>query len=105
MSTANTTICTMSVRLIFTVLLSRPKRRGARADSVCRAQCAEERVREREEQREADADHRHRVEQTRDQEHLHAQRRQELRLARGALDEASAEDAEADGGAEGAHAE
>src|SRR5579862_2650021 len=105
MSTANTTICTMSVRLMFTVCLSRPKRRAALADSVCRLQGAEERVREGEEQREADADHGDRVQQARDQEHLHAQRRQQLGLTSGTLDEASAEDAEADGGAEGAHAE
>ena len=66
---------------------------------------AQERIREREEQREADADHRDRVEQAGDDEHLHLQRRGQLRLARGAFQELAAEQAEADGGAERAEAE
>src|SRR5215469_15414177 len=104
MSVANTIICTTSVRLMFTVRLSRRPKPG-RSRSVRRLYRAEERIREREEQREADADHRDRVQQARDQEHLHAQHRQQLRLARRAFDEAAAENAEADGGAERAHAE
>src|ERR1700739_3319540 len=103
-SRANTTICTRSVRLMFTVRNSRPERLGCRRRSM-RRQRAEERIREREEQREADADHRDRIQEARDQEHLHAQHRQQLRLARGACDEAAAENAEADGGPERAHAE
>src|SRR5438105_1973496 len=102
-SKANTSICTMSVRLMFTGFS--PARAVTACVSVRRLQRAHERVREREEQREADADHRHRVQQARDQEHLHPQHRQQLRLARRALDEAPAQDAEADGGAEGPHAE
>src|ERR1700756_181705 len=94
MSVANTTICTTSVRLIFTVRVSV---RGSRSASVLNP--AEERVREREEKCEADADHRHRIEQSRDQEHLHAQHGQQLRLACRALDETATENAEADGGA------
>src|SRR5215467_14193982 len=100
MSVANTTICTTSVRLMFTLRVSV---RGSESGSVLNP--AEERVCEREEQRETDADHRHRIEQTRHQEHLHAQHRQQLRLARRALDEAAAENAKADGGAERAAAE
>src|SRR5579862_1700935 len=67
-SVANTIICTMSVRLMFTVL---SPARAARAGLVRGLQCAHERVGEREEQREADTDHGHGVEQTRHQEHLH----------------------------------
>src|SRR5215813_14256295 len=104
MSVANTIICTTSVRLMFTVRLSRG-RKPAGPRSVRRLYRAQERIREREEQCEADADHRHRVQQARDQEHLHAQHRQQLRLARRALDEPAAEDAEADRGAERAAAE
>src|SRR5262249_51065145 len=104
MSTANTTICTMSVRLMFTSFSPDRKRRDALLESVSRHR-AEERIGEREEQREADADHRDRVQKAGDQEHLHAQHRQQLRLACGTLDEAPAEDAEGAGGAEGAHAE
>src|SRR3984893_4990598 len=101
-SKPNTNICTMSVRLMFTgYLLLAPSLRV----SVRRLQRAHERVREREEQREADADHRHRIQQARDQEHLDAQGWQQLRLARRAFDETPAQDAEADGGAEGPHAE
>src|SRR6202521_5831340 len=81
-----------------------PRAVSARA-TVRRAQRIHEGIREREEQREADADHRHRVEQARDQEHLYAQHRQQLRLARRAFDETPAQKAEADGGAEGPHAE
>src|SRR5215469_16135875 len=99
MSVAKTIICTTSVRLMFTVRLSRG-RKPAGLCSVRRLYRAQERIREREEQREADADHRHRVQQACDQEHLHAQHRQQLRLARRALDEAAAENAEADRGAE-----
>src|SRR5204862_353484 len=78
--TAITSICRISVRLMFTVYLL-PRTVGAWA-SVRRVQGAHERIREREEQREADADHRHRVEQARHKEHLYTQRRQQFRLAR-----------------------
>src|SRR5882762_8452312 len=125
-SKANTSICTMSVRLMFTVLTPAPSRQrsglsvrraqrlheGIREREEQREADADHRggddrhgIREREEQREADADHRHRVQQARDQEHLYTQRRQQFRLARRALDEAPAQDAEADGGAECPHAE
>src|SRR6516225_2104643 len=103
MSVANTSICTTSVRLMFTVRISRGQEPVGKR-SVRRLYRGEERIREREEQREADADHRHRVQQARDQEHLHAQHRQQLRLARRALDEAATENAEADRGAECTHA-
>src|SRR5215472_9821434 len=103
MIVANTSICTKSVRLMFTVRASR-RRNPGRWRSVPRNR-AEERIRECEEQREADTDHRHRVQQSRDQEHLHAQRRQQFRLARRAFDEAPAQDAEADGSAKRDHAE
>src|SRR2546421_272108 len=103
-SKANTSICTMSGGLMFTSLTPAESRQRA-GSSVRRLQRAHEGIREREEQRKADADHRHRVQQARDQEHLHPQHRQQLRLARGALDEATAQDAEADGGAERSHAE
>src|SRR3984893_17405117 len=103
-SKANTSICTISVRLMFTVPSLLPRAASGCA-SVRRAQRVHEGIREREEQREADADHRHRIQQARDQEHLYAQHRQQLRLARRALDETPAQDAEADGGAEGPHAE
>src|SRR6516162_2595012 len=103
MSVAKTTICTTSVRLMFTVRISR-RRKPARPRSVRRLYRAQERIREGEEQREADTDHGHRVQQARDQEHLHAQHRQQLRLARRALDEAATENAEADRGAECTHA-
>src|SRR5215472_13439937 len=103
MSVANTIICTTSVRLMFTVRISRRPKTG-RSRSVRRLYRAEERIREGEKQREADADHRYRVQQARDQEHLHAQHRQQLRLARRAFDEAATENAEADRGAQCAHA-
>src|SRR2546421_5944553 len=93
-STMNTSICTMSVRLMFTAYAS-----------VLPVQRAHEGIREREEQCEADTDHRDRVQQARDQEHLYAQRRQQLRLARRAFDETAAQNAETDGGAECPHAE
>src|ERR1700722_4940779 len=104
-SKANTIICTMSVRLIFTVLSPASSRHALRRVSVCGLQRAHERVREREEQRKTDADHGHRVEQSCDQEHLHAQRRQQFRLTCGAFDKTAAEDAEADGGAKCSHPE
>src|SRR2546421_11407117 len=95
-SSMNTIICTTRVRLMFTALSPAG---GSARRSVSRVQRAQERIREREEQREADADHRHRVQQSRDHEHLNAQHRQQLRLARRALDETPAQDTEADGGA------
>src|SRR5215469_7936892 len=102
MSVANTIICTTSVRLMFTVRLSRG-RKPVGQRSVRRLYGAQERIRECEEQREADADHRHRVQEARDQEHLHAQHWQQLRLARRAFDEAATENAEANRGAQCAH--
>src|SRR5579862_7208978 len=102
-SVANTSICTMSVRFMFTV--RSPGSTPSDAARSVRRQRAQERIREGEEQREADTYHRDRIEQAGDQEHLHEQHRQELRLACRALDEAAAENAEADGGAERAHAE
>src|SRR3954465_12559000 len=65
----------------------------------------QERVREREEQREAESDEPDRVQQAGDDEHLHLQRRGQLGLARRAFQELAAEQAEADGGTQGAHAE
>src|SRR3954465_8936169 len=65
----------------------------------------QERVREREEQREAESDEPDRVEQAGDDEHLHLQRRGQLRLARRAFQELAAEQAEADGGTERAQTE
>jgi hypothetical protein len=60
MSAMNTTICTMSVRLIFTVFsyLNRAQRRTTRALVTC-AERSEERIGESEEQRKPDSDHRH----------------------------------------------
>src|SRR5690348_7861206 len=87
-----------SVRLMFT------------ADSRCRLvrgrrYTSEERVREREEQREADADHRHRVDERRDHEETTQQHGAELRLACRTLEQLAAQQAEADGGAQGAQTE
>ena len=64
-----------------------------------------ERIRERKEQRETDADHGDRVHQRRHDEHLHLQHRGEFGLTGRAFQKAAAENAEADGGAERAHAE
>src|SRR6185312_13607944 len=62
-------------------------------------------VREREEQREADTDHGDRVDERRDDEHLHLQHRGQLRLTRGAFEEATTENTEADSRAERAQTE
>ena len=103
MKMANTSIWTMSVTVIFTRVSSTSFRLlSGQPPGVIGPQ---ERVREREEQREADADQRDRVEQAGDDEHLHLQRRGQLRLARGAFQELAAEQAEADGGTERAQAE
>jgi hypothetical protein len=109
----------MSVKLMFTfdspasgsAAPRGPQRRGpasARKSSACaagRLGRRDERVGEGEEQREADADHRDRVDERRDDEHLGLQHRGELRLTGSAFEEASTENAEADGGAERAEAE
>src|SRR5215469_6377077 len=65
----------------------------------------EKRIREHEEQRERDADEGHGIEQRRHDEHSDEQSRRELGLACHALEESSAEDTEADRGAERSHAE
>src|SRR6185437_9613958 len=65
-----------------------------------RLQCGNERIREREEQGEADADERARVQQSDENEGTTEQGRCELGLARHSLQEAAAEQAEADGRAE-----
>src|SRR5690242_3612872 len=121
-SRMKTIIWMMSVRLMFTLVsrcecceapVARPKPRRApqirlwRRASMPRGrpQGGQERIGEHEEQRKADADHRDRIEQARDDEHSDEQRGCELRLARHAFEEATPEDAEADGRAERAHAE
>src|SRR5580698_5273464 len=101
MRTMNTSICTINVRLMFTVV-SRP---APLPVAPLVRQPGGERIREREEQREADADHGDRVDQRRHDEHLHLQHRSELRLPCRALEKAAAENSEADGGAERSHAE
>src|SRR6188768_3161438 len=101
MKMANTSIWTMSVTVIFTRVSS--ANRVLLASRL--ADRNQERVLEREEQREADAHERDRVEQAGDDEHLHLQGRGQFRLARGAFQELAAEQAEADGGSERAHAE
>jgi hypothetical protein len=65
----------------------------------------EQRVGEREEHREADADDVRRVDQAEQQEDLRLQLRHQLRLARGAFQEARAHDADADARAERAQAD
>jgi hypothetical protein len=73
---------------------------GGRVSGPC-----EQRVGEREEHREAHADDERGVDQAEQQEHLRLQLGHELRLARGALEEAAAHDAHADARAERAEAD
>src|SRR5579863_9354960 len=69
-SRMNTSICTISVRLIFTIVS-----RSAVSTALLVRYAVGERIREGKEQREADADHGHRVHQRCHDEHLHLQHR------------------------------
>jgi hypothetical protein len=102
MKMANTSIWTMSVTVTLRAPLDEPAGRLVPSSLGDRAQ---EGVRECEEQRETDAYERDCVQEAGDDEHLHLQRRGQLRLARGAFQELAAEQAEANGGTESTEAE
>src|SRR6267378_5021814 len=89
MNSAKARACAIRVRLMFI---------GSRAGLA--AQRAEQRVGEREEHADPEADDERGVDQPEEQEHLDLQRRDHFRLARRALEEAAAHDADAHAGAQ-----
>src|SRR5262252_2758315 len=93
---ANQTNWPMIVALIFTLASYAPR-------SLFR-QLVDEGIGIEQQHRECGRDRGERVQQARYDEHLDLQRRDHLRLARRALEEAAAQDAEADGGTECSHA-
>src|SRR5580698_8587441 len=84
-------------------LLGRPFRR--RRLPLLGAQGGQERVGVDQQQTDGHADDGHGVQQARDDEHLGLQHIREFRLARGALEELAAQEAEADGGTQAAQAD
>src|SRR5258706_21567 len=100
MNSAKASACAIRVRVRFMCGSWRSRPAPASGSRHLAAQRAEQRVGEREEHADPEADDERGVDQAEQQEHLGLQRRDHLRLARRALEEAAAHDAHAHAGAE-----